>query len=354
MAKEPYKVKFTPYRKNLGEIMLRQTPGGKGFSSDGRYRFYTGEEIDEPDFWVIHGKGLRQAESCKVAPQNTLMLTTEPRSVLNYPQKYVRQFGLVCSCQQQLKHPNVVLAPPVLPWFVGFSEAADGTCSYSLDYDNLHQSPAPQKTKLISVITSNKAFTQGHLDRIRFVEKLKMHYGDKIDVFGRGYRNFDDKWDVLAPYKYHIAIENSSQPYYWTEKISDCFLAETFPFYYGCTNLSDYFPAEACQEIDIFNFEHTVEIIDRLLATNAYDNRKAILSDCKQLTLGEYNMFDYIATLCDRLDASLPKENVTLHPCRTMQDWHNFYNYTFARNLFKWKQKIKTAFGSPSPLTRQV
>ena len=38
-----YKVKFTPYRKNLGEIMLRQTIGGKGISADGKYRFYINE-----------------------------------------------------------------------------------------------------------------------------------------------------------------------------------------------------------------------------------------------------------------------------------------------------------------------
>ena len=53
-----YKVKFTPYRKNLGEIMLRQTIGGKGISADGKYRFYINEEIENPDFWVVQGKGV--------------------------------------------------------------------------------------------------------------------------------------------------------------------------------------------------------------------------------------------------------------------------------------------------------
>lgn len=345
MTKEPFKVKFTPYRKNLGEIMLRQTKDGKGLSADGRYRFYINEEIEEPDFWVVQGKGVRQAGSCKVAPQNTVLLTTEPRSVLVYPQQYIRQFGRVCSCQKEMKHPDLVLGPAILPWFVGFTEAKDGTCSYSLDYDELIQLPTPRKTKLISVITSNKAFTQGHLDRIHFVEKLKERYGDKIEVFGRGYRDFDDKWEILAPYKYHISIENSSQPYYWTEKISDCFLAETFPIYYGCTNLSDYFPKESFQPVDIHNFDHATEIIDRLIADDIYEKRKALLSECKQKVLGEYNLFNYVASLCDQLDASLPKEEITLQPCHSMHDRHNFYNYTIARNFFKWKLKIKSLFG---------
>lgn len=349
---EPYKVKFTPYRKSLGEIMLRQTEGGKGFSSDGRYRFYINKEIDNPDFWVVQGKGIRHAESSFVAPQNTILLTTEPRSVLVYPQSYIKQFGMVCSCQEKTKHSNLVLGPAILPWFVGYTENLDKSCSYTLDYDTLIQSPPPHKTKLISVITSNKAFTQGHLDRISFVEKLKDRYGDKIDVFGRGYNSFADKWDVLAPYKYHISIENSSQPYYWTEKISDCFLAECFPFYYGCTNLNDYFPERSFESIDIHNFERTVEIIDRIIADDTYEKRKDILHECKLKVLGEYNMFNYTAALCDMLNPASEKKQVTIEPCHTMRNWHNFYNYTVSRNIFKWKQRIKGLFGAPSPLMK--
>jgi hypothetical protein len=204
----------------------------------------------------------------------------------------------------------------------------------------LCEAPAPEKTKLLSVITSNKAFTQGHIDRIRFVEKLKLRYGNILDVFGRGFRDFDDKWDVLAPYKYHIALENSSQRHYWTEKISDCFLAGTFPFYYGCTNLDDYFPEASFQAIDMFDFERTVETIDRLMARNTFEERQSAICQSKQLTLGKYNMFNYVASLCDRLDASRPKERVTLHKCHTMCERHNLYHYLISRNLFKIKQNL--------------
>ena len=338
--KEFYKVKFTPYREDLGRIMLRQTAGNNGFSSDERYRFYIHEKIEEPDFWIVQGKGLRQKESCIVAPENTLLLTTEPRSVLVYPQKYLNQFGLVCSCQEKTKHPNLVLGPPVLPWFVGYKEKGDDV-SYSIDYDDLNSGVVPEKTKLLSVITSNKSFTKGHIARIRFVEKLKEYYGDKVAVFGRGFRDFDDKWDVLAPYKYHIAIENSIQSYYWTEKLSDSFLALTFPFYYGCPNVFDYFPEKSCLPIDINNFEQTVKIIDKSIQGNLYEERFNTLLQAKQLAIGKYNLFDFIASLCDKLDANRPKKEVILHPCRSMANWHNFLNYTITRNYLKYTQKIK-------------
>jgi hypothetical protein len=335
----PYIVKFVPHRKekDYEQILMRQTKEGKGLSDDGRYQFVIDERIEDADFWVVQGKGLRHSETCNVAPQNILLLTTEPQSVLIYPKPYLRQFGMISSCQEQIKHPNIVFGQAALSWLIGFSKNQDGSYRYSQDYESLTNSPVPPKTKLISVITSDKAFTQGHIDRIKFVEKLKQRYGDKIDVFGRGYRNFDDKWDILAPYKYHVAIENSSQRFYWTEKIADCFLTQTFPFYYGCTNLSDYFPKDAYQEIDILNFEHSIEQIDRIIRDDTYEKKQDVLTECKRLVLGKYNLFNYIASLCDRLDASREKKPVTLQPCNSMQDWRNVYNYVVAYNFAKFK-----------------
>ena len=334
-------IKFTPYRPGLGTIYERQTKGKSLTSLDGRYRFLLGDDVDEADFWVVQGKGVRKPTTCRVAPQNTLMLATEPRSVLVYPQKYLRQFGMVCTCQEPTRHPCVHYGPAILPWFVGFDEHQDGTCSYSLDYDQLHRHSEPaDKTKLLSVITSNKAFTRGHLDRIKFVEKLKEHFGDEVDIYGRGFRTFRDKWDVLRPYRYHIAIENSSQRYYWTEKISDCYLAETFPFYYGCTNLHDYFPREAFVPIDIRQPEQAIAAIDAAIAGQRYEQSVDLLERCKLQVLDEYNMFEYVARLCDMLDASATKQAVTIQPCHTGLEWENFYNYTFRYNYYKLKAKL--------------
>lgn len=340
-TKDIYTVKLTPYRESLASIMFRQTKGEKGFSSDGRYRFIIDDNLTEDvDFWVVQGKGLRTSTTVNVSPKNTILLTTEPSSVLRYPKDYINQFALVCSCQEDMKHRNLMYGPAILPWFIGFSEDRDGKVSYSIKYDDL-KNTQPHKTKLLSVITSNKAFTKGHLDRIRFVEKLKDYYGDQIDIFGRGYNDFDDKWDVLAPYKYHIVIENSSQNYYWTEKISDCFLAETYPFYYGCTNLEDYFPSSSFSYIDIYNFKKSVSIIDSAIKEELYSKSQEILLHSKSLALEKYNMFDYIASLCDNLDPLSIKGQVTLHPCNTLHNWHNFYNYVIGRNLFKIQQKVK-------------
>lgn len=334
-----FNVKLTSYRERLGRIYHRQTKGHQMISLDGRYRFFVDEPIENPDFWIVQGKGQHQSCQVNIAPENTILLTTEPRSILVYPQNYIDQFGLVCTCQEHTSHPNVHLGPAILPWFVGYDYDKEGKIFYTQDYDSLKVS-TPQKTKLISVITSNKAFTQGHIDRIRFVEKLKAHYGDALDVFGQGICDFGDKWDVLAPYKYHIVIENSSQRYYWTEKIGDCYLAETFPFYYGCTNLGDYFPQSAFLPIDIHQPEQAIQLIDKAIAENTYETHREDLNACKMRCLDEYNLFEYAVRLCDTLNPNLPKRSVTIKPCSSASDIHNLWRYMVARKYYVLKKQI--------------
>lgn len=338
-----YNVLLTPYRPDLGTIFHRQTKRHSLVSLDGRYRFFVGGSVDmpNPDFWVVQGKGIRCPETCRVAPQNTILLTTEPSSVFHYPKSYVSQFGLACLCQEECNLPNVKHGPAILPWFIGYSEDHDGHITgWSLDYDALKAMPTPAKPKLLSVITSNKAFTQGHIDRLRFVERLKAHFGDSLDVYGHGFNDFDDKWNVLSQYKYHIVIENSSQLYYWTEKMSDCLLAETFAFYHGCLNIADYVPREAYEPINIKNPDEAIRIIDESIANNRYERSVAALKEGKRLMLDKYNIFEYVASLCDGLDATLPKQEVTLQPCRSGKDLRNLWQYSVGRKLYELKYKL--------------
>lgn len=337
------KVKFTPYRKELGKIYFRQTKEHNMMSLDGRYKFYIDEEIENPDFWVVQGKGIRTPETHHVAPENTIFFTTEPKSVLIYPDKYLRQFGTICTCQEETKPsriPNskVLFTPPLLPWFIGCKEDENEVVTFSYDYDKF-KSEMPQKTKLISVISSDKAFTQGHIDRLRFVEKLKEHFGDDLDVFGRGSNPFDDKWDVIAPYKYHIVIENSTQKYYWTEKLGDCYLGGAFPFYHGCTNLSEYFPEKGFEAIDIRCPEKAIEIIEKEIKAERFESSQAVLAECKNKVLDEYNLFEYIAKICDELDCCKPKTDVTIEPCHSSSNITNLWRYTIGRKYYSLKAK---------------
>lgn len=86
------------------------------------------------------------------------------------------------------------------------------------------------KSKLCSIIVSNKTKTQGHRLRHEIVKR----FGDKIDVFGLGYNPIDSKLEALRDYKYSIVIENVRRDYWFTEKLLDCFATGTIPIYWGC------------------------------------------------------------------------------------------------------------------------
>lgn len=320
-------------------IDFRQMPTGNGITSDGRYRFIINDYNAEADFVVVSGKGLRQPHTFHVSPKNTILLTGEPRGILAYPKGYCRQFGVVCSCQPEIKGRNVIYTPAILPWYVGVVFNNDGTVKFTKTYDDI-ATAVPKKTKLISVVSSNKAFSRGHVDRLRFIRRLRDRYGDSIDIYGRGYRDFADKWDVLAPYKYHIVIENSSSDYYFTEKLFDCYLAGTYPIYYGCQNISDYYPKDGMTRIDIRNFDSAAATIDNIMNGHKYETHQKELANCKELSLGHYNMFNEIADICDKIEGNDTKEDVVLYPAGHYFSLHNMMLYTVGRNYYKLISKL--------------
>lgn len=86
------------------------------------------------------------------------------------------------------------------------------------------------KTKLVSMIASNKEWLRGHKNRLKWVEKLK----DKVDLFGSGRPNqLKDKEDGLQDYMFSVSIENDDSDTYFTEKLTDNFATGTVPVYWG-------------------------------------------------------------------------------------------------------------------------
>lgn len=307
---------------------VRQLPQCKPVSLDGRYAFFFNEDgPEETDYVAVVGKGCRKACTCKVPRGHTLLLTSEPYSVLAYPHRYCAQFARVLSCQEELGVPQAVHTQAILPWFVGVEGHYGGAYKVNLTYDDFRSGKAscPEKTKLLSVITSNKTFTRGHRKRLKFVARLKEALGDQVDIFGSGIRPFDDKWSALAPYKYHLAIENTSERFYWTEKISDCFLSDTFPIYHGCTNILDFFPADSLRTFPLNDFDAALRIIADTIGSTAYEDSRSARAEAKRRVMDEYNFFTMIAQACDSLPEAAEAELVTLRPAEHFFNFHNLY-----------------------------
>lgn len=172
-----------------------------------------------------------------------------------------------------------------------------------LDYD-FFSNNSPTKTKTLAVVSSNADYAQGHKARIEFAHKLKEHFKDKIDFYGRGFNEFRNKYYTLSPYKYMIVLENGLQENYWTEKLKDCFLDESYPIYSGCPNISDYFDQQALSKIDINDFDAAVQIINEVIEGDYYEKNLQKIKEAKNLVLNKYNFFNSIRNYCLELEES--------------------------------------------------
>src|SRR5205823_6065776 len=139
--------------------------------------------------------------------------------------------------------------------------------------------------------TTRKTLTAEHQLRLAFVERLQAALGDELEIFGDGFRPIADKWDAIGPYHYHIVLENSSWPAYFTEKLADCYLGRAFPFYWGCPNLADYFPAGAFRWIDRDKPDDAVRVIRETMSAGVHATAAADVENARALVLNRYNFF---------------------------------------------------------------
>ena len=123
-----------------------------------------------------------------------------------------------------------------------------------------------------------------------FLDKIRNQI--TFDLFGYGFNPIKDKWNGLAPYRYSLVVENYKGPYYWSEKLSDCFLARTMPIYYGCTNITDYFPKDSLVQINI-NDLNIIDKIKKIISSDLWIRKREKIDQARKLILQRYQFFPY-------------------------------------------------------------
>ncbi len=108
------------------------------------------------------------------------------------------------------------------------------------------------KSKLVSMIASNKGYTEGHRRRLRVVQAYVDKFGQD-DLYGWGLTHelpLKEKSRGLREYMFSFACENANYPTYFTEKLTDCFACGTIPVYYGTAGVAQYFDADGIIFLD--------------------------------------------------------------------------------------------------------
>lgn len=278
---------------NLVDAAVRCTPGGSCVW-DGVA--FTRGERPQPDWHIILNNlnWDRKTITFKGSPNRTIFAICEPPTVIHRPWHEAQGEGtIVLTCDGTLEH--IKNAPR------RYISEVSLTPTWAVDrtYDFLRQHRVAEKPKTLSWVCSAEMVLSGHHYRLKFLEALKSRI--QFDHFGRGFNPIQDKWDALAPYRYSIAFENSKSDYYLSEKLGDCFVAETMPFYYGSDKIGDYFPEGSFVVIDPEDPD-VFRIIKDVMASDLWlKNREAIL-EAKRLVLEKYNVFARLARFMQAAD----------------------------------------------------
>lgn len=251
--------------------------------------------IDECDFWVVYGDMI-DAEVAICAPENTLFVTYEPSIIHRYRKGFLDQFQYVVGGQEYIDHPGLIRHAQCQHWWAGIRQPG---LEVVAGYDEF-ASPrfsTQEKTKTLSLLHSDKTWTADHRRRLEFVRALKVHFGDRLDIFGRGINPVADKLEAVLPYKYTIVLENTMEAHYWSEKLADAYIGGAFPFYYGCPNLSDYFSENAFVRI---GFENAIDIIENALAEDFYSTRFNDMRLARTQVLNDYNLFSFLSKIIEK------------------------------------------------------
>lgn len=321
--------------------LARQTPNNSGVWGD--CQFFVNDNTKECDYWFILDD-VEKEESTACNSKNTFIITLECPSIRpNINIDFLRQFNTVFTYSRNINHPKVIDVLSTHPWHIGVDNTNSVTTTTKTykTYDDFKDQRILNKSKLLSVISSNKDFTDGHRQRLKFVEALKEHFGENIDVFGRGINSFADKWDTISPYKYHIVLENSACDNYISEKLYDCFLGEAFPFYYGCPNASDYFSKQSFLPININNISSSLKLIESSILNQVYDKSIEYIQDSKNLVLDKYNIFSFMANYC--VNNFSPRRSKSLITIRS-ESYFTDPNFSISakRSLFDWLKLFKS------------
>lgn len=298
--------------------LMRQTPGTLGRWGDICFTF---DEVEECDAVVVLNHVTAPARF-HCSPDNVWALMQEPYigGVFDWIMEGHKQYGRVFTHHPPSgsKREKYIRCQPAVPWHVNRS------------YDQLKLLNVTGKRKDLSWITSNLNVFPGHRVRMDFLEFLKIR-NLRMDLYGKGINFIEDKWDGLAPYRYSLAIENSSGPDYWTEKIADCFLTWTVPIYYGCTNLEEYFPTASFIRIDINEPERAYDTIMSTMTDDDWQARLPALEEARRLVLDRYQFFPQLKELIDQYYRQAPAKEIELQPYSRKLNWQQNIRRHFSR-----------------------
>ena len=283
------KFSYPKWWDEVGGIFKEMLPNEEGIW--GNYQFFINDDsIKECDYWFIcEDHNIYLFETVKCPKENCILITNEAESMWAYEQNYLNQFGRIMTSRADIIGVNIIQQQHICAWHI------------KKNYPYLKTVSVPEKSRNLSAIVSNAFSLEGHRKRYKLMNRLKGHFKDALDWFGKGESLIDDKWNGLAPYRYSIAIENSAHERYFTEKITDCYLSYTMPIYWGCPNITEYFPKESLIILeDLDDYKACIQQITEAIEERLFEKSFEAIVEARNLILEKYQVFAFLKDWLDK------------------------------------------------------
>lgn len=269
--------------------ILAQTPGNSGVFNECQFLVFNQHNIHElpqvADALVVLNSPFKDI-TIRVRKDLTFLISQEPPTGrYSWHRHSFRHFSHIYT-QWPSRSPKVVPSHGFLTWYI------------DMDFDYLRavDLSTHRSRSRLAYLGNKDTVTPGQRWRNDFVDKLQRHFLDhrdiRLDLIGKSYGHpVDNKYDSLSKYRYVLAVENTIANHYWTEKLSDIFLAGALPLYIGPENIFDYFPRDSIVRLRPGDMLENFKLVERTILDREFEKRIESVKEARELILTRYNLF---------------------------------------------------------------
>ncbi len=251
-------------------------------------------------------------EMFKTPKHKNIVFTMEPSwSGCINDQVVENSFKVFSNVSRFKNNDNVEMAPSLM-----FSEDTGGSALNHVKQGGPPTKKSPKdylenlnfnKSKKCSIILAGHGAINGmpmpqeslYFKRESFLARLIKSDID-IDIYGRNWNIEDSRYkgyaplkeDALLDYEFSIAIENSREDYYISEKITDCFINNCVPIYDGCNLVHEFYNPKSFEKINIEDEDVIGKIKNITKQSNQTYKQYVLESKMKYFT--DYNIYSYL------------------------------------------------------------
>lgn len=289
---------------------FRQTPQGAGRWGNVQFCF----DCPDADTLVVCDD-IETPIQTSAPKSRRILVVMEPPGIRRYNRDHLQQFGLILSpFAFDTGGVPLKVTQTGLPWYYGIGFEGQRKIS-NLNYEQIRDLKIAAKKPVLSIICSNKVKLGRHRARLDFVRALEKKFRDRVAVFGRGFRTISDKAEAIAPYRYHLALENNDLGNFWTEKLADAFIGWSLPLYAGTNQAFNDFPSGSMLPINIFDYKSAFDLVDHILTIDPYERHLPALALARDKVITEHNLFALLARQVAHLPpADAERSPVTIVP----------------------------------------